>query len=74
MEVSSTKTLAYVLDRMGIDYKILSGTQADVFAKVHVSQLTAVLTKENCEVISLQEHDESLESYYIGLVGGSKNV
>jgi len=74
LEVSNTKTLAYVLDRMGIEYRILSNTQADVFAKVHVSQLTAALTKQNCEVISMQEHDESLESYYIGLVGGGKNA
>ena len=70
MEVSDTKALARVLDGMGIEYKILSDTQADVFAKVNISQLTLALAREKCEVFSMQEHDESLESYYVSLVGG----
>lgn len=74
MEVTSVKALARVLDRMKIDYKILSDTTSDVYAKVNISRLTAALAKENCEVISMQERDESLESYYIGLVGGGKNA
>jgi ABC-2 type transport system ATP-binding protein len=74
MEVSDTKALARVLDRMNIEYKILSDTQADVFAKINVSKLAAMLQKENCEISSMQEHDESLESYYISLVGGEKNA
>lgn len=74
MEVSNTKALARVLDEMGIEYKIITGEAADVYAKVNVSQLTAALAKENCEVISMQERDESLESYYVSLVGGGKNA
>lgn len=72
MEVSDTRALAHVLDDMKIEYKILSDTQADVFAKIKVSQLTSVLEKVNCEVISMLERDESLESYYISLVGGGR--
>jgi len=73
VEVSSAKTLAHVLDGMKIDYKILSNTTADVYAKMNISHLTAALAKENCEVISMQERDESLESYYIGLIGGGRD-
>lgn len=74
MEVTDTKTLARVLDGMNLEYKILSATTADVFAKVNVTQLAAALAKENCEVLSMQERDESLESYYISLVRGACNV
>lgn len=74
MEVSNTKSLARVLDGMKIDYKIITNKTADVYAKVNISHLTAALIKENCEVISMQERDESLESYYISLVGGGKNA
>lgn len=73
MEVSDTKALARVLDKMKVEYKIFSDTEADVFAKIKISQLTLELAKVNCEVISMQEKDESLESYYISLVGGGKN-
>lgn len=74
MEVSDTAVLARVLDAMKVEYKILSAQEADVFAKINVSRLTTALGKENCEVISMQEKDESLESYYISLVGGGKNA
>lgn len=73
MEVSNTKALACVLDRMKIEYKILSDTTADVFTKMKASLLISELTKENCEVISMQERAESLESFYISLVGGAKH-
>lgn len=73
MEVSNTKVLARVLDSMKIEYKILTDNTADVYSKVNISQLTSALAKENCEVFSIQEKDESLESYFVNLVGGGEN-
>lgn len=73
LEVSNVKALAHTLDEMKIDYKIISDKSADVYAKINVSKLTLALSKENCEVISMQEKNESLESYYVSLVGGGKN-
>ena len=66
--------LARVLDGMKVDYTIITNQTADVYAKVNVSHLTAALAKENCEVILMQERDESLESYYVSLIGGGKNA
>lgn len=74
LEVSNVQTLACVLDGMKIDYNIISDNEADVFAKINVSKLTLILSEEDCEVISMQERDESLESYYISLVGGGRSV
>jgi ABC-2 type transport system ATP-binding protein len=70
MEVTDTKVLARVLDAMHLEYKMISATTADVFAKVNVTQLAVALANENCEVLSMHEKNESLESYYISLVGG----
>ena len=71
--VSDVKPLGRVLDSMGIEYNILSPTQADVFARVNLSGLVNALAKENCELIAAQERDESLESYYVNLVGGVRH-
>lgn len=71
--VSDVMPLARVLDSMGIEYNILSPTQADVFAKVNLSGLVNALAKEDCELIAAQERDESLESYYVNLVGGARH-
>ena len=70
IEVTNVKALACILDRMKVEYNIISDTAADVFAKINISKLTRALSEENCEVISVRERDESLESYYVGLVGG----
>ena len=70
LTVTDINALARVLDGMDVEYKVLSDTQADVYAKLNVSQLTLALAKENCEVLSIEERDESLESYYVNLVGG----
>lgn len=71
--VSDVKPLARVLDAMGHQYKILSDDTADIYAQVPVSELTLALDKEGCKVLSMQERDESLESYYINLLGGARN-
>lgn len=72
-EVSDTKVLARILDNMKVDYEIHSRTQADIYAKVNISRLALALAEENCEVLSVQEKDEGLESYYVSLVGGGKD-
>lgn len=71
--VTDTKTLVRVLDAMQVDYKILSATQADIFAKLNITQLTLALDKEGCEFSEVQERDESLESYFVSLVGGDSH-
>ena len=73
VEVTDSKALIRVLDNMNIDYKVLSDTQADIFARLNISQLTMALAQEGCELLSIQEKDESLESYYVSLVGGGKH-
>ena len=70
LTVTDAKALVRVLDGMGVEYKVLSDTQTDVYAKLNVSQLTLALAKEGCEVLSIEERDESLESYFVNLVGG----
>ncbi len=72
-EVSDTKPLTRVLDSLNIEYKIISDKIADIYGKINVSQLTLALHEENCEVFSMQDKDESLENYYVNLVGGSSN-
>jgi ABC-2 type transport system ATP-binding protein len=74
LTVSDVKVLTHVLDGLGLDYTIVSESEADVFGKVSVTALTQALFKENCEVLSIHERDESLESYYISLIGGGKHA
>ncbi len=72
-EVSDSKALAMVLDKMNIEYNIISDRQADIFARVNVSQLAMALAEQKCDIISMEERDESLESYFVSLVGGESH-
>ena len=74
IEVNNLAGLTRVLDNMEVDYQILSATQADIFAKLNISQLTLALAKEDCEVLSIEAKDESLESFFIALTGGDGNA
>ena len=70
--VSDTEKLATVLDRMGMEYKIIDGETADVFGKPNLTKLTMALSEQGGELLSMKEQDESLESFYISLLGGGR--
>ena len=74
MSVSNIKTLSKVLDEMGLDYTIFPNNEADIFGELNITELVLKLSVENCDVKSIYERDESLENYYINLLGGRRNV
>ena len=71
LTVTDTPALARGCDSLGLDYEILSDRQADLYGQVPFTRLTLALSRENCEVQSFQEHNESLENYYLNLIGGN---
>lgn len=73
VEVTDTKALVRVLDAEGLEYEVISDMVANIYGKVNLSQLVLALAKEECELISSHEQDESLENYFINLVGGEHN-
>lgn len=72
VEVSQTAALSRVLEGVGVEYKILSDTTADIYAKLNISELTHALDGVDCELIALTERDESLESFFMELIGGGE--
>lgn len=73
IQVSSTQTLAQVLDQMQIVYTIRSDTEADLYGDWNVTDLTLALAQRHCQVQKLAARDESLESYYMSLMGGDSH-
>ncbi len=73
LTVTDAAALARVLDAMGAEYRILDDATADVYQKLNVSQLTLALAAQDCELLDMRERDESLESYFVSLVGGGRN-
>jgi len=71
--VSDVRALARVLTEQNVGFKILSEREADVYAQPNISHLAAALDAEGCELVSAHERDESLESFFLSLVGGGEH-
>ena len=84
--VADTRMLCFLLDQMNLEYSVVSGTEADIYPDVpgdipglssggmSITSLVMKLAGEDCEILSVQEHNESLENYYMNLVGEAKNA
>lgn len=69
-EVSNMNSLTIVLEKMGIVYEIISDNKVKIFDKMSVTLLSEKLSAQGCELLGLTEADESLESFFLDLVGG----
>ena len=63
-----------VLDGLGAEYRIVDDSRVDIFADIPVSKLVLEAQKENCAIYSMKERDESLESFYMNLIGGAHHA
>ena len=74
VKVTDTKALSRVLDGFGLEYEMISDSEGKIYGSISVTQLTTALMKEGCELLTVSEADESLEAYFIDLVGGENVV
>ena len=73
VEVTSVPALCRVLDGWQLEYSVVDGAAADIYGELNITALVDALRKEGCSLLSMKERDESLESYYINLVGGERH-
>lgn len=73
LTVSDAGVLSRVLDEIGLEYTILSEHEANIFDPIGITELALRLSEQGCTIESMQERDESLETYYINLIGGKKH-
>lgn len=71
--VSDILALSRVMEESGLEYTIYSGNTADIYSDITVSKLVHILEGANCELLSVNEKDESLESFYMNLLGGEQH-
>lgn len=74
LNVSNIRECVNYLEECEISYKVISNERVDIYEKINVSKLVIALSKRNCIVNEFQEKGESLENYYLNLIGGADNV
>ena len=74
INVKNIKECVRYLEEEKIPYKVISEDTIDIYKNVNVSELVIELSKRNCTINSFKEKEETLENYFLNLVGGEDNV
>ena len=74
IKVSNEKECVKYLEEKGIQYEVISDKIINIYDKMNISELAIALSNRNCVIDEFQEKEESLENYYINLIGGGENV
>lgn len=74
MKVDDTRVLSEIMERRGVEYRIIDEKTADVFANMRFSEIAADFADKGSDIISMEEHDESLEAFFVSLLGGDQNA
>ena len=76
MVVTVTDMPAFVraMDRLNLSYRVTGDKTAEIYDSVSVSALSDAAKEENCTILSLREQEESLESFYLNVIGGGQRA
>ena len=74
IEVNNVNKCTQYLEENKISYEIISDNKINIYDTVNITKLINELSKNDCIVNDLHEREDSLENYYINLMGGNDNV
>jgi len=74
VKVSDIKKCTQYLEKNKINYEIINNDIINIYDTINITEFVVALSKENCTVNKLNEKEETLESYYMNLIGGADNV
>ncbi len=72
-KVDTGDNLCSALDETGLEYKITSPQEGELYGEISISALSDILKSHGITLLKVSESDETLEAYYINLLGGSQN-
>lgn len=73
LKVNDTKALARTMERLDFDYTVIDDKTADIFSEVNFTELAIECSKDGCNIVSAEEHDEELEGFFMSLIGGERS-
>lgn len=73
LKVSNQKEFVKYFEANHISYDVIDSKTINVYGKINLSKFISDLSKENLIADEVHEQEESLENYYMNLIGGAKN-
>lgn len=73
VEVNETTILSKTLEALGIEYRIVDHSHAEIYGETPISEIVVKLAESGCQIKNIHNQDETLETFYINLLGGGKH-
>ncbi len=73
IKVSNIKNVVCYLEEKNLPYEVVSDCIINIYESVSISELAIELSKKDCVIKEFKEKEETLENYYINLIGGNRN-
>ncbi len=74
LKVKDAKKIIPYLDAKKINYEIENNKTINIFSNIKIPKLINNLAKNDLEVIDVLETSETLENYFLNLIGGDDNA
>ena len=74
LKVNNIKECVKYLEEHKYSYEVISNEIINVYNKINIAEIAIDLSKRNCTINEFHEIEESLENYYMNLIGGGNNV
>lgn len=73
LKVKNQKEFVKFFETNNINYEVIDKETINVYGEQNLSKFITKLSKNNLEAEEIHEYEESLENYFINLIGESKN-
>lgn len=73
LKVNDPKEFVKYFEEQNISYEVMDSKTINVYGKQNLSKLVSGLSKKNLIADEVHEQEESLENYYMNLIGGGNN-
>lgn len=73
VEVNETTILSKTLEALGIEYRIVDHSHAEIYGETPISEIVVKLSENGCQIKNIHNQDETLETFYINLLGGGNH-
>lgn len=70
IKVNNLKECAQYLEENKYSYEVISDDRVNIYNKMNVTEIAIALSQRNCIINEFREIEESLENYYMNLLGG----
>lgn len=73
IEVDNTQMLSEVLEKMGIEHRITGQGEVELYGDIIITEVVLKAAEKGCQITDIHTRNDTLETFYINLLGGGRH-